>query len=197
MGIEGVSTIFFGWHGVLDLRRFKGVEERIVEFAGELNSADLRVLHRSADDYFRGSITPEEFWGFIGAYYGLNSRTVNDNFRSYLISIDINQSLWSELPALSERYKLGILSDSPRDKTELIMAEVDLSFFEGRAYFSSEYDLLKNDAAFFDKVEKGLGVHRSSCLFVDDDIGNVNYAKVLGFKGHLYTNNDSFLRLFD
>src|SRR3989344_2626823 len=153
MKLEGIKALLFDWHGVLDLRKFKDVEERIAYYAGKLNSADLKVLHGRADDYARGimfpedsrmTMSPEEFWKFIGSYYQINPIKVQQDLESYLISVDeLNKPLWNTLPDLSLKYKLGILSDCPPDKTELIRKEVDLSIFEGRVYFSSEHSFTK------------------------------------------------------
>lgn len=195
MKLEGVKALLFDWHGVLDLRRFKGIEDRLAEFTG-LNSADLKVLHGRADDYARGTMSSEEFWKFVGDYYNLNQRIVREDFQSYFISVDeLNDPLWNSLSDLSKKYKLAILSDCPPDKTELIKGKVDLRIFEGRTYFSSDYGLTKRDSGFFELAVRGLEFLLNGCLFIDDSPKNVEYARNTGLQGYLYEDNDEFLRL--
>ena len=197
MKLEGIKAILFGWDGILDLRRFKGVggvEEKIAYYAGGLNSADLKVLHGRADDYAKGTMPSEEFWKFVGNYFNLK-RPVVDDFKSYYVNVDeLNKPLWAALPYLAKRYRLGILADCPPDKTKVIYEKGGLDVFRGRTYFSSEHHWTKKDRAFFELALRGLDVKAEKCLLVDGSVIDANNAMNFGLRVHLYKDNAGFLR---
>src|SRR3989338_8495111 len=136
------KVILLDWHGVLDKRTFRGMLETLASawypythkrpFEEYLKML-IQNFQEVGNDYASGKIPSSQFWGML-EYEGEESEVYKA--RDYLLTIEKNEELWSQLPQLREKYRLGILSDCPEDKTRRIKEKVDLSLFE-RTYFSS------------------------------------------------------------
>jgi len=195
MKIKGINSILFGWHGVLDKRSFRGVEEKIAEVRGGLNETDLRVLKSRQYEYSAGTLGSEDFWSFVRDYFDIKQNMIHE-LRCYFVDVERNEPLWTSLPHLSKRYSLGIISNCPSEKIKIIYGRGGLNAFKGKIYFSCEHGLTKKDFAFYELALGGMGIPRGKkekCLFVDSSVIDVSRAMDYGFKGHVYTDNARFL----
>lgn len=194
-----IKAILFDWHGVLDKRTFAGMLETLArawhQHIQELSFEDYHKLivnnfYKDGFEYAAGNISPSEFWSLL-EYEGEESGVYKA--RDYLLHVERNEALWSQLPKLKERYKLVVLSDCPKDKKEFIHRNVDLSLFD-YTYFSCDHKLLKSNPEFFKLALRDLDLPASYCLFVDDSEKNVEYARRLGFMTLCYNDNTDLER---
>lgn len=191
--MAATRAILFDWHGVLDRRRFRGIEELISKWKGPLDSSAVKRLWSNGFEYSRGSIDAPYFWSFTQQDFSLSDAQV-DELSIYLNGFDLNEDLWRALPHLKRKYRLGILSDCPAEKTKIIYDNVDLDVFSGVTLFSSDYGFLKSDEEFFTEGLRRLGVQPRNCLFVDDSETNIKYSQNFGLKSHLFVKTEDFLK---
>jgi len=182
-----IKAILFDWHGVLDKRTFAGMLETLARawhpHMREMSFDDYHKMvvdnfYKDGFEYAAGRISPSGFWSML-EYEGEESGVLRA--KDYLLQVERNETVWSRLPKLKEKYKLAILSDCPEDKKEVIQRTIDLSLFD-HVYFSCDYRLLKSDPEFFQLALKDLDLPAPVCLFVDDSEKNVGYARKLGFR---------------
>ena len=84
--------------------------------------------------------------------------------------------------SIKGRFKLCILSNQMHFKTQDIRNSNDLSFFDC-ILFSSEVGLQKPSKEMFHLLLEQINEKPESCLFIDDNIDNINSAISLGFRG--------------
>ena len=95
--------------------------------------------------------------------------------------------------SLAKRYDLFLLSNQLQRRTDAIKKDNDLSFFED-VFFSSEIGLQKPNLDIFEFALSKVGCDACECLFVDDNVDNVESARLLGFNVILYKGLDDFKR---
>lgn len=131
-----------------------------------------------------GTMPEKEFHNDLQKALSMSDEQIQ-YFIDYISRLDLNDHLWQMLPTLKNKYKLAILSDSPKIKSELIQKNIDLSIFD-EIFFSSTHGLSKRTDEFFLKLTNKLGVTPTDCIFVDDNQGKVERAKQIGFKTCLF-----------
>jgi|SRR3989344_627394 len=187
-----IKTILFDWHGVLDKRKFQGIEEMISSWKGTLHSDSKKDLETFGQDYARGILPSYILWENLKKKFDLNRNLINE-LKEYITGTEINQELWSFLPELKQRYTLGVLSDCPSEKKTLILSSHfnDISLFD-KTFWSCDYRLLKSDPKFFFIALNGLNTTPNQCLFVDDSEKNTKYAQELEIHTHVYRSFEDF-----
>lgn len=105
--------------------------------------------------------------------------------------IDKDESLWICLSELKDKYRLGILSDCPMEKVEIIKRTISLSLFE-KIIFSGEVHTDKNMGEFFEFAAQEFGVNKEEILFVDDSQKNIDFANNLGLQIHCFKSTEHF-----
>src|SRR3989344_3631046 len=120
-----IKTILFDWHGVLDKRKFQGIEEMISSWKGTLHSDSKKDLETFGQDYARGILPSYILWENLKKKFDLNRNLINE-LKEYITGTEINQELWSFLPELKQRYTLGVLSDCPSEKNTKYAQELEI-----------------------------------------------------------------------
>ena len=88
--------------------------------------------------------------------------------------------------ALSEHYRLVLLSNVDRDYWQVVRAmHPEIDRFES-LLVSCELGMAKPDPKVFRRVCQLTGTKPSQCFFVDDMAPNVEAARALGFHGHVF-----------
>lgn len=182
-----IKAILLDWHGILDKRTFAGMLETLARawhpYTREMPFEEYHQMvvdnfHNDGFEYAAGRLSPSGFWSLLESE-GEESAVWRAQY--YLLQVERNEAVWSQLPTLKEKYKLVILSDCPQDKKEIIQKTTDLSLFD-HIYFSCDHGLLKSDPEFFQLALRDLDLPAPYCLFVDDSMKNVEYARRLEFR---------------
>ncbi|MBT4174085.1 HAD-IA family hydrolase [archaeon] len=92
---------------------------------------------------------------------------------------------------LSKKYKLYLLSNQLKFRTDYIKKTFDLDFFD-EVFFSNEIGLKKPSEKAFEYVLKKIGQKSEDCLFIDDYSPNIAVAKKLGFNVILFKGFEEF-----
>ncbi len=197
-----IKAIFFDYHGVLDKRTFKGLLHILarhshdpktdLKFEEHLEKI-IKKYSKLGDKYASGDVSSNEFWKTLKKD-GFSNKEIN-LAKKYILKVEKNKGLWKLLPSLRQKYHIGILSDCPQDKTQLIRETMDLTKHFDNWFFSSDFKLTKNDMKFFRLMVSNGRFSTNECLFVDDSEKNVDFAKKLNFQGHVYRNNEYLKKL--
>jgi putative hydrolase of the HAD superfamily len=89
------------------------------------------------------------------------------------------------LPVLKKKYKLYLLSNQMKIRTDYIRKNFDLRVFDD-VFFSNEIGLIKPDREIFDFVLKQIRLNADECLFIDDTQKNLDTAKTIGINAVKY-----------
>jgi putative hydrolase of the HAD superfamily len=138
-----------------------------------------------------GSISEREVHEQVAARLHLDAPQVEafmaDLWAEYLGTP--NDELIAFVRDLRGRCKLGILSNSFVGARE---RETSLYHFDelvDQIVYSHEIGIGKPDPRAFEAACAGLGVRPEECLFIDDVAVNVEAARAVGMKGHLFEDN--------
>ena len=161
---------------------------------GVLAAADAAIASRILSEKFH--CNPEELRKKIGIYERECSQ--GQDYSSFLKNIKVEFNIPAEeiIKALVEvplltgfriakslqgKYKLAILSDQMQFKINHIKQNYDLSFFDV-VLFSSEMGVQKPAEEAFQMTVTALQELPEHCLFIDDNLDNVQAAQKLGLK---------------
>ncbi|MFJ7325830.1 HAD family hydrolase [Streptomyces cyaneofuscatus] len=100
-----------------------------------------------------------------------------------------NEELMAYLRGIRRRSALGILSNSFVGARERETALYRFDELVDEIVYSHEIGISKPDPRAFEAACAALGVRPEDCLFVDDVVINVEAARAVGMRAHLYEDN--------
>lgn len=178
-----IRAIYFDYHGVLDRRTLSGFLATLTTAIGHDDPSLQAHLEQLANAYATGAITPLDFWDTINAEYG--PATVEAG-KKYVLHVDPNREAWEILNRLHETYSLGLFTDCPADKKEVIVHAYNLPDFFDQLIFSCDARQSKIDPNFFRRMLRDGLYQPAECLLIDDSHQAIGQAKSLGFMTHQY-----------
>ncbi|MFK0100218.1 HAD family hydrolase [Streptomyces sp. NPDC091040] len=138
-----------------------------------------------------GSISEREVHEQVAARLGLDAPQVEafmaDLWAEYLGTP--NEELIAYVRGLRGSCRLGILSNSFVGARERETALYHFDELVEHIAYSHEIGVEKPDPRAFEAVCTGLEVRPESCLFIDDLAVNVEAARAVGMKAHLFQDN--------
>ena len=185
-----INNIIVDWHGVLDRRTFRGLKELIASRKGlRLEEVEVRIKDL-AHSWVTGEISPEFFWKHLAIRFGLRWQLLA-YLKNYILSIDLNFEVVALLQRLKDSgYKIFLLSDCPEDKKEVILkSDFAEELFEDM-FFSFDSKMSKENPDFFMELITECHLLPNECLYIDDNGKNIQTAKFLFMKTHLFTGDD-------
>lgn len=185
-----IKAIIFDWHGVLDKTTYRGFSKFLSGITGRDADWIREQVSAREQQYIRGEIMPDVFWGELKVKLSLSDAQYGQA-REYLLTVRLNQDLWSQLLELQKRYQLAVLSDCPSDKLAVIRKTASFEHFT-TTQFSCQSGMGKEVPAFFLAVCARLGVQPAQCLYVDDTSKHIVTASNLGFLTHLFVSVEDF-----
>lgn len=179
-----LRAIYFDYHGVLDRRNFAGLLSAVAETIGQPVEVLRISLEPLISGYVAGAIAPVEFWNTVESKYG---PTAVQAGKKYILHVDPAREMWELLNALHERYAIGLFSDCPADKKEVIVHGYNLPDFFDQLIFSCDARQTKIDPNFFRRMLRDGQYRPDECLLIDDSHQAVGQAAALGFVVHQFT----------
>lgn len=181
-----LRAIYFDYHGVLDRRTFGGLL-RVLEQGGV--PADQRSkLESLGESYATGGLSPREWWQQVEQLGGPAAAAIG---KKYILHVDPIRTMWELINTLHHRFAIGLLSDCPSDKKDIIVRAYDLPEFFEYLIFSCDVGLSKQDSTFFRLMDQQ-GLYRpSDILYIDDSERHVATAAALGYAAHHYSDAES------
>jgi putative hydrolase of the HAD superfamily len=191
MGSDSIRAVLFDFGGVLAQEGFR---EGLAELARQ-QGLDPQAVHQAAMDaiyesgYILGQGTAEDFRRVLHRKTGL-AGDVHSLFRTIAARFTLRPRMFAVVRALrDERYITAILSDQS-DWLDRLDARLHFFRLFDKVYNSYHVGKGKRDPSIFDDVVADLGLIPQQVLFVDDDPGNVERARLQGLKGLLFQNED-------
>ncbi|KAH7154595.1 HAD-like domain-containing protein [Fusarium sp. MPI-SDFR-AT-0072] len=149
-------------------------------------------------DYERGKISEQEAYDRVTRDSKIDPETWTQALEQMRYGMKANQALISAIKELKQTYpkvKIFCLSNIPRPEVELLKDEIDSWGIVDQFFASSDMRERKPDMSIYKKFSKHVQVSTSSCIIVDDKVENVTAAQALGFKGIVFKDNESLVRV--
>jgi beta-phosphoglucomutase-like phosphatase (HAD superfamily) len=182
----GVQAILFDWHGVFDRVRLESLVEYLF-----LNTSKNRLAKEEIkeilisiglNDFTKGKIGTIKFWNILSEEFHVDSISAT---RDVILQVNRNEYLWNHVKSLYE-YRIGLLSDCPRDKKEIVLTSLKLDDpFEFKLFSCCTHTTKENDEFFMEACTQ-FNLLPKDILFVDDSFKNVVKADSLGFNTFLF-----------
>ena len=178
-----VRAVYFDYHGVLDRRHFGGLLDVLIAQSG--NDPQARtVLESLVDGYAIGNVAPIDFWKTINQKYGALAEQAG---KKYILRVDPVLEVWQLINHLHERVSVGLFSDCPSDKRDVIIRAFNLPEFFDQLIFSCDTQQTKQDPNFYKHMLREGLYQPPDCLLIDDDERVTARAAQLGFTTHHFT----------
>lgn len=138
-----------------------------------------------------GRKTMDEYWHSIGPALGLHSPAQIDAFRRrYYQDEAVNPGVVRTIRALSGRYKLAVLSNSPPGLARWL-ADWQLLHLFDTVFCSGDEGMAKPAAAVFKETLRRLAVAARQAVFIDDSREHVQAARSLGLWAIHFRDSDA------
>jgi putative hydrolase of the HAD superfamily len=188
-----IKTIIFDLSEVL-IAGLCGVEETL---ALRLGSPPPEVLSAFGGDLLvqlcRGEISEDVFLKSVIATNGWNismdelKQSIRANFRRKVPGME------NLLERLAAQYELVLLSDHAKEWVQHIHEiHPHLQIFRARIY-SFEFGQTKNEPSTFQRLLELIHRRGDECVFVDDNLGNIECARSAGIQAFHFTNAETLL----
>ena len=140
----------------------------------------------------RNLISHDAFLGILAKESGMTSDVVFSTLDREFV---IRPHMVDLIRDLKKHYKVGLLSNFPKDWLPKILASHDLSYLFDSLTISAELgsDIAKPDSAIYLDALGKLGVLPQEAVFVDDREVNVSGAEAVGMQGIFFSSYEDFL----
>ncbi len=174
-----IKAIIFDWGGVLAPCDNIIAATRLKK-TFEFNENTFIKYYDEHEDNFVHTNEYKEFFSIISKKFNIpvgpimkavNVGALDENF-------EIAQKL-------SKKYKIYLLSNQIKFKTDYIRNTFDLNFFD-KVFFSNEVGLKKPSEEIFQFILKKITQKPEDCIFTDDNLANITAAKKLEFSVILF-----------
>ena len=176
-----IKAIIFDWGGVLAPSDNKiGVTRLKKNFEfDEISFMDYLVKHEYD---FCHTNKYEEFLSIASKKFNIPIESIIN-----ALNADPPDEDFEIAKNLSKNYKIYILSNQLKYRTDYIKKTFDLSFFD-KVFFSNEIGLKKPSEEIFSYLLKEINQKPENCLLIDDSSKNIVVAKKFGFNTILFKN---------
>lgn len=179
-----LKAIYFDYHGVLDRRNFVGLQQAIAKASGQPDTDKIASQVASIGlPYDTGQVSPHAFWNLVERRYGSSASRAG---REYILHVEPVLDMWNLASDLHANYDLGLFTDCPGDKKEVIRSAYALTDYFDYLLFSCDVQSSKQDPAFYQLMRQGEKYQPEECLLVDDSEQNCTLAINQGFQAHLF-----------
>ena len=187
-----VRGILFDWGGVFTRGTFDG---RVVKNLARRFSLPEEAVAEAYFDLVErlelGEWTLRRFWEELSGRLAVEA-PYPEFERLFLGSVAPRPEMYEVLLALPEELVVGMLSNNYPVISRYLRAEESFDRFDA-AVFSNEEGLKKPDLAAFRLALERMGLPPEAVLFVDDNEANIEAARALGLKTHLFTETAPFV----
>jgi len=143
------------------------------------------------DLYSTAKISKEDFWGMVASKLGIDKKHIDVLSQSFeLLYSFVNYSIIELLKKLKPNYKLFVLSNAcPEIENKIIKDNIYVQLFD-KFYFSHNIRTKKPERESYHKIMKDNNLKPEECIFIDNDIKNIEGAEAVGMKAILYSSVD-------
>ena len=188
------KVIIFDFHGVIGSFNSNKVLD-FVSNSFQMNKQHLYDLFKKESKTIDTTVNSEDFlWLDIAKN---NNIILPNNWMIQLEnvmfnSIELNFKVINIIEKLSSKYNLVLFSNARPLLSKIIYKQDILKYFSS-IIFSYQIKAKKPDIKAFDILLKGLEKSSAECIFIDDEIININIAKKMGFKTIHFKSDDQLI----
>jgi epoxide hydrolase-like predicted phosphatase len=184
-----IKAVIFDFGRVISAQKppslFRTYEEDLGLAPDTINT--IMFQSEAWEEALLGRKTVEDFWQAIGPELGLKASAEIEAFHHrYHADEAINEGVLPLILRLHGRYKLAVLSNSPRGLTLWLDSWKILDLFDV-VFCSGDEGIVKPDPRAFAQTLERLGVKPEEALFIDDTPEHVEAGRALGLRGVLFT----------
>jgi HAD superfamily hydrolase (TIGR01509 family) len=174
-GTPKLEAILFDFMGVLLFLRKDYAAEKIVD---------------AVDDLIGGVVDDEVFRSTVMTGQNIDEHEFQRVLAGIPNKYEIYPPLWNLLPALREKYKLGIINNGTR---------LTFPYFDEKLKLAERFDIIlssgaegvrKPDIRIYLRACGRLGVKPGRCLFMDDSEANIRGAEQAGMQTVYWKNRE-------
>jgi putative hydrolase of the HAD superfamily len=205
--VSPYDAFMLDYGGVLVQHQTDADQAKLAQIAGIPKHLFTDLYWSERSDYDKDAISGAEYWQAVARRAGT---TLTGSSIEQLIDLDnrswmqFDSVMWDWIDQLRSAGKhVALLSNMPRDLGEALKSRTQkLSKFD-HVTLSYEIRAVKPDPAAYEHCLEGLGTPPEQTLFLDDRIGNVQGAELLGIHAIQFTSRDDVLlrlrtlRVFD
>lgn len=166
---------------------------------------EILVENKLFDIHGNGDLTDSEFHDQLRSLLldnNIDSESLNNAFNAMLL--DIPESRINLLKTLSKKYRLFLLSNTNfihiKRVNEILFESCGIRNLEDlfeRVYYSHELGLSKPDIKIYQKVLQENNLIPEETIFIDDNISNVEGARLAGIHGIVAKGPVTILEIFE
>lgn len=192
-----IKAIIFDRHGVFDKVTGESLREKIASYKPyETANTIKEKLNEPRAQYDLWILDPGDFRAIVHDTIHFTEEQTQD-CRNHLLTIQPMQELRDIVPLLEKLYTLGILSDCPKDKKQVIFDQYHNIQKFAYQFRSCDYTKSKSQGLDFFEImymylkENNIIEKPEEILFVDDKISNIQKAQSLEITAcHFHSIND-------
>ena len=195
-----IKTIIFDFGNVLyrppNLAWFKRWK-KLLGLDGNPNIEEL-INNPDGSDYMRdvfiGKISEKEMWADAVKKLGLKQSHIDYFYKRFSTKRRLNKPMVKLLSELHETYQTAILSNAGDQTRAIIVDVLELDRWVETIIISAEEKMAKPDPEIYELALERLNAAPEACLFVDDQLLNVEAAQALGMQAVQFTDNNRTIR---
>lgn len=179
-----ISVIVFDVGGVLSKDM---IETKLIDLA-TAHDLDVDALLRVGSEYREradlGEISDEDFWVQVLDHFDVQATSQDTEIDSY---IELVEGTLNIAKALSRTYRTAILSNDSREMSELRRKKFGFDALFNPIIISGNVGVTKPDARIYRILLEELGIPANECLFIDNNLQNVEAARSVGIQAIRFT----------
>jgi putative hydrolase of the HAD superfamily len=194
-----IAAVIFDYGNVLsrslDAEPRAAWERKLGLASGELE----RIVHNDSSwiEAQCGRLTVEAHWHNVGRVLGLTPPETAELRTAFYLGEVLNHELVVRIDHMrSAGLRLGLLSNFSTE-LRLLLTKQDLLHRFDHIAISAEIGVMKPDAAAYWAILEMLEVSARACVFIDDQLRNVEAAQALGLRGIVFHDNAACLSALD
>jgi putative hydrolase of the HAD superfamily len=193
-----IKAIVFDYGKVISLPPDPAIMERLASMAGVEAGLFESLLWGLRGEYDRGTINAREYYGHL-----FSRLKVKPDEKTIEAMIELDLSSWKNLNPGTVRLMgdvkaagllLGILSNMPHDFLAFAREKIPLFSLPDVGLFSCEVNLIKPEAAIYQKLLSLLKCAPEEVVFFDDIEDNVKSAAAVGINAFLWKDPETARR---
>jgi putative hydrolase of the HAD superfamily len=191
-----IEALIFDFGRVISAQKpeslFRGYERDLGLEPGTINP--IMFDSRAWQETLLGHRTLEEYWAEIGPRLRLHDAGAIAAFRArYEADEAVNPGVRDLIRGFRGRYKLAVLSNSPRGLRQWVAKWGMIEWFEV-VFCSAEEGMVKPHPQVFHRTLDRLQAAPREAVFIDDTEEHVAAARALGIHGLLFTDSEQLMR---
>lgn len=174
-----INTIVFDVGGVLSKDM---IDTKLIDLADSYDlhvDALLGAKSKCRDPADLGEISDSEFWNRILDHFGVEATVEDTEIDSYIVLVEGTLDI---AKSLSKKYRTAILSNDSKKMGALRRKKFSFDEIFNPIIISGYLGVKKPDARIYDILLEELGTSAEECLFIDNNMDNVDAARSVGIR---------------